>query len=80
MSRRFSNIKFVRVFIIPSESPNAFATGRNPQHAVVAVTADGYAEATGQVDVAVAVRIPHVAPPRLLPEDGSVVGEVGYVP
>ena len=28
-----------RVFIIPDESPNAFATGRNPQHAVVAVTA-----------------------------------------
>lgn len=27
-----------RVFIIPSESPNAFATGRNPEHAVVAVT------------------------------------------
>jgi heat shock protein HtpX len=27
-----------RVFIIPSESPNAFATGRNPHHAVVAVT------------------------------------------
>lgn len=28
-----------RVFMIPNESPNAFATGRNPQHAVVAVTA-----------------------------------------
>jgi heat shock protein HtpX len=27
-----------RVFVIPSESPNAFATGRNPEHAVVAVT------------------------------------------
>ena len=27
-----------RVFMIPNESPNAFATGRNPQHAVVAVT------------------------------------------
>ena len=27
-----------RVFIIPTESPNAFATGRNPEHAVVAVT------------------------------------------
>nr|HID59500.1 zinc metalloprotease HtpX [Desulfobacterales bacterium] len=27
-----------RVYIIPSESPNAFATGRNPKHAVVAVT------------------------------------------
>ena len=27
-----------RIFIIPSESPNAFATGRNPEHAVVAVS------------------------------------------
>ena len=27
-----------RVFIIPDESPNAFATGRDPQHAVVACT------------------------------------------
>jgi heat shock protein HtpX len=27
-----------RVYIIPSETPNAFATGRNPQHAVVAAT------------------------------------------
>jgi heat shock protein HtpX len=26
------------VYVIPSESPNAFATGRNPQHASVAVT------------------------------------------
>ncbi|MEW6266128.1 MAG: zinc metalloprotease HtpX [Thermodesulfobacteriota bacterium] len=28
-----------RVFMIPEESPNAFATGRDPSHAVVAVTA-----------------------------------------
>ncbi|MBF0530572.1 MAG: zinc metalloprotease HtpX [Deltaproteobacteria bacterium] len=27
-----------RVYVIPDESPNAFATGRNPEHAVVAVT------------------------------------------
>lgn len=27
-----------RVFVIPSDSPNAFATGRNPAHASVAVT------------------------------------------
>ncbi|HWR17250.1 MAG TPA: zinc metalloprotease HtpX [Terriglobales bacterium] len=27
-----------KLFVIPSESPNAFATGRNPKHASVAVT------------------------------------------
>jgi heat shock protein HtpX len=27
-----------RVYIIPEEAPNAFATGRNPQHAAIAVT------------------------------------------
>jgi heat shock protein HtpX len=27
-----------RVYLIPKEAPNAFATGRNPEHAVVAVT------------------------------------------
>jgi heat shock protein HtpX len=28
-----------RIYVIPQEAPNAFATGRNPEHAVVAVTA-----------------------------------------
>lgn len=28
-----------KVYLIPQEAPNAFATGRNPQHAAVAVTA-----------------------------------------
>jgi len=27
-----------KIYVIPAESPNAFATGRNPQHASVAVT------------------------------------------
>ncbi len=33
-----SRMPMPRVFVIQTESPNAFATGRNPEHAVVAVT------------------------------------------
>ncbi len=33
-----ANLPVPRIYIIPEESPNAFATGRNPNHALVAVT------------------------------------------
>lgn len=33
-----AEIPMPRIYTIPEESPNAFATGRNPEHAVVAVT------------------------------------------
>jgi heat shock protein HtpX len=33
-----ANIPMPKVYIIPTESPNAFATGRSPQHAAIAAT------------------------------------------
>jgi heat shock protein HtpX len=39
-----------RIYVIPEESPNAFATGRNPEHAVVAVT-EGLLELMDQEEV-----------------------------
>src|SRR6266567_6424473 len=33
-----ANVPVPKIYLIPTESPNAFATGRNPDHASVAVT------------------------------------------
>lgn len=35
---RQADLPMPKIYLIPEQSPNAFATGRNPEHAVVAVT------------------------------------------
>ena len=35
---QMSRMPMPRVYVVNTDSPNAFATGRNPEHAVVAVT------------------------------------------
>jgi heat shock protein HtpX len=35
---RTADLPMPKIYLVPDDSPNAFATGRNPQHAVVAVT------------------------------------------
>lgn len=35
---RRANLPMPKVYLIPQDAPNAFATGRNPEHAAVAVT------------------------------------------
>jgi heat shock protein HtpX len=50
-----------KVYIIPDSSPNAFATGRNPQHAAVAAT-EGILRALGpeELDGVIAHELAHV--------------------
>ena len=47
---RQANLPMPKVYIIPDASPNAFATGRNPQHAAVAAT-EGIMHALSQPEL-----------------------------
>jgi heat shock protein HtpX len=47
---RQANLPMPKVYVIPDPSPNAFATGRNPEHAAVAAT-DGIMRALSQPEL-----------------------------
>jgi heat shock protein HtpX len=49
-----ANLPTPRLYIIPEEAPNAFATGRNPQNGVVAVT-DGLLRALDRNELAAVI-------------------------
>ena len=46
-----ANLPMPRLYLIPEEAPNAFATGRDPQHGVVAVT-EGLSRLLGRDEIA----------------------------
>jgi heat shock protein HtpX len=49
--RQNAGLPMPKVYVIPSDQPNAFATGRNPSHAAVAVT-NGIARMLNQEELA----------------------------
>ena len=66
-----------RVFVIPDESPNAFATGRNPSHAAVAATR-GLLQVLDdrELEGVIAHKLAHVKHRDILISSGSVASTV----
>jgi heat shock protein HtpX len=71
-----------KVYMIPSESPNAFATGRSPKHAAVAVT-QGIVKllSTSELKGVIAHELAHVKNRDTLISTvvGTIAGVIGFV-
>ena len=77
-----ANLPMPKVFIIPSQSPNAFATGRDPEHATVAVS-HGILEllSTEELEGVLAHELTHVKNRDTLTQAvaGTVAGAITYL-
>jgi heat shock protein HtpX len=79
---QMAKIQMPKVFIIPSESPNAFATGRNPKHSSVAAT-KGIIELMDDDELkgVIAHEISHIKNRDILIQTiaGMIAGVISYV-
>lgn len=79
---QMSSIPMPKIYIIPSKSPNAFATGRNPKHAAVAAT-EGILELLSEKELkgVIAHEIAHIKNRDTLIQTitGMIAGIISYV-
>lgn len=85
MVEKLSNragVPMPKVFIVPSESPNAFATGRDPEHATVAVS-KGILEllTADELEAVLAHELTHVKNRDTLTQAvaGTIAGAITYL-
>lgn len=78
---REASIPKPRVYMIPSEVPNAFATGRNPEHAAVAVTQGMSVLSKEEMEAVIAHEISHIANRDTLVQTvaATIAGAISFV-